>query len=102
MHTRAAIAWASIPGIVATGLGVIALLAGIVTPHGLKPGAFSFPPELAILNGILGIWGLVLELKCLGEVNRFSAWRALAAQLMLLLFVGAIAAVLIVFMHLNR
>jgi len=99
MHTRAAIAWASIPGIVATGLGVIALLAGIVTPHGLKPGAFSFPPELAVLNGILGFWGLVLELKCLGEVNRFSAWRALAAQLLLLLFAGVIIGLLIALRH---
>jgi hypothetical protein len=91
-QTRAAIAWASIPGIVATGLGVIALLAGIVTPHAFKPGAFAFPPELIVLSAILGVWGLVLELKCLGEVNRFSAWRALGAQILLLLVLGAIIA----------
>jgi hypothetical protein len=90
VQTRAAIAWASIPGIAATGLGVIGLLAGIVTPRALRPGAFSFPPELMILSAILGAWGLVLELKCVGEVNHFSAWRALAAQLIVLAVLVAI------------
>ncbi|HVA79755.1 MAG TPA: YIP1 family protein [Candidatus Binataceae bacterium] len=102
VQTRAAIAWASIPGIAATGLGVIGLLAGIVTPHALRPGAFSFPPELAGLSAILGIWGLVLEVKCIGEVNHFSAWRALAAQLLLLLVLVTIAVAAILVIHLNR
>ncbi|MGH7780682.1 MAG: YIP1 family protein [Candidatus Binataceae bacterium] len=99
LHTRAAIAWASIPGIVAAGLGVVALFAGIMTPHALKPGAFSFPPGLAALNVILGFWGLIVELKCIGEVNRFSAWRALGAQLLLIVALGAIVAISMVYMH---
>lgn len=30
-----------------------------------------------VLEGIIGIWAFVVFLKCLGEVQRFSAWRAL-------------------------
>ncbi len=99
MQTRAAIAWASIPGIVATGLGVIAILAGIVTPHSLAPGTFSFPPGLAVLSGALGLWGLVVELKCVGEVNRFSAWRALGAQLFVGVVLGVIVGLALVYQH---
>lgn len=99
VQTRAAIAWASIPGIVATGLGVIAILAGIVTPHELAPGTFSLPPGLAILSGAFGLWGLVVELKCVGEVNRFSAWRALGAQLFVGVVVGVIVGLALVYQH---
>lgn len=102
VQTRAAIAWSSIPGIAATGLGVIAILAGIVTPHTLAPGKFSFPPGLAILSGALGLWGLVVELKCLGEVNRFSAWRALLAQLFVGLVLGVIVGLALVYQHFHR
>ena len=28
---------------------------------------------------ILGVWAVVVMLKCLGEAHRFSAWRALGA-----------------------
>jgi hypothetical protein len=99
LHTRAAIAWASIPGIVATGLGVIAILAGIVTPRALAPGTFSFPPGLAVLSGALGLWGLIVELKCVGEVNRFSAWRALGAQLLVGVVLGVIVGMALVYGH---
>ena len=99
VETRAAIAWASIPGIVATGLGVVAIVAGIVTPHALAPGAFSFPPGLAVLSGALGLWGLIVELKCVGEVNRFSAWRALLAQLSVGVVLGVIVGLALVFQH---
>lgn len=99
VQTRGAIAWASIPGIVATGLGVVAILAGIVTPHALAPGAFAFPPGLAVLSGALGFWGLIVELKCVGEVNRFSAWRALGAQLLVGVVLAAIVGLALVYEH---
>jgi hypothetical protein len=99
VQTRATIAWSSIPGIVATGLGVIAILAGIVTPHALAPGTFAFPPGLAVLSGTLGLWGLIVELKCIGEVNHFSAWRALLAQLSVGLLLGVIVGLALVYQH---
>ncbi|MHB8381793.1 MAG: YIP1 family protein [Candidatus Binataceae bacterium] len=99
LQTRAALAWSSVPGIVATGLGVVALLAGIVTPHTPTPGAFAFPPGLVALNAALGVWGLVVELKCIGEVNRFSAWRALGAQLFIGVVLGVVRGLALAYRH---
>jgi hypothetical protein len=34
-----------------------------------------------VVVGVLGFWGFIVSLKCIGEVHRFSAWRALIAVL---------------------
>ena len=75
-EVRAAIAWSQVPNIAVLGLVLIQLpflqvqwLAGLMTA--------------AIL--IVGIWGLVIGLKCLGEAHRFSAWRAFGTTLLALL-----------------
>ena len=37
---------------------------------------------VAVLQVLFAIWGFIVMLKCLGEVHRFSAWRALGAFLL--------------------
>jgi hypothetical protein len=84
-EVRAAIAWSQVPSIVAGAITLAALLTGaIVPPVSGAGGALKASPqllELGLLNGILTFWGFIVSLKCLGEVNRFSAWRALGAVL---------------------
>ena len=88
-RTAAAIAW---PQVIKIGGGILGLLIWIVlgmpVPH-LTPGTLqqidSPFPRIAVVGGLVGgafvFWELVVWLKCIGEVHRFSAWRALAATL---------------------
>jgi Yip1 domain len=80
-EVRAALAWGQIPAIVAMALGIISILLGAGTPLiGLGEGSMRGPSAGTILfNAALGLWSFVITLKCLGEVHRFSAWRALGA-----------------------
>jgi Yip1 domain len=82
-EVRAALAWSGIPGMVGAALSIAAVVAGLAVPPAISTGHF---PQLTgslmmfgLLNGVLGIWGFVVALKCIGEVHRFSAWRALSA-----------------------
>ena len=89
VELRAAIAW---PQVIKIGGGILGLLIWIVlgmpVPH-LTPGTLqqidSPFPRIAVVGGLVGgafvFWELVVWLKCIGEVHRFSAWRALAATL---------------------
>ncbi len=86
VEVRAALAWSQVPGIAAGIVLLFAALLGvpIPTPHA-TPGTLpqidpAFYKVMAI-EGVLGFWGFIVWLKCLGEVHRFSAWRALAAIL---------------------
>ncbi|SRR5579885_493934 len=87
LQMRAALAWASIPDITATVLSVTAVVAGVLDPphfhHGRMPIITGSTVELGLLNGVFVLWGLVVQMKCVGEVNRFSAWRALGAVLLM-------------------
>jgi hypothetical protein len=53
----------------------------------------------AIVNVVVGVWGGIVFLKCLGKVQQFSAWRALGnsvlATLVVLVPVGVIGSVAI-------
>ena len=83
-EVRAAIAWSSVPGIAAEIVLLIAILLGVPMPQATKGTLPHFDPafyKLTAVQAVLGIWGLVILLKSLGEVHRFSAWRALAAGL---------------------
>ena len=84
IEVRAALAWSQVAGIAGEIILLIAVLAGVPMPQA-TPGAFPhFSPafdKVMMVEGVLGIWGLVISLKCLGEVHRFSAWRALVAFL---------------------
>jgi Yip1-like protein len=97
-EVRAAIAWSQVPSIVAGAITLAALLMGaIVPPVSGASGALKASPqlfELGLLNGILTLWGFIVSLKCLGEVNRFSAWRALGAVLIPLAILVVIVVVL--------
>jgi hypothetical protein len=84
VEVRAALAWSQVIGIVGEIVLLISVLMGIPIPH-QTPGTIpQIDPafyKILFVEGILGFWGLIVSLKCVGEVHRFSAWRALAAML---------------------
>ncbi|MEJ7639792.1 MAG: Yip1 family protein [Singulisphaera sp.] len=91
---RTAMAWSSVP-LVVSGL--------IYVPMILLFGKELFTSETPKLDAnpvmammvmafvavqvLLAIWSFVLFLKCLGEVHRFSAWRALGASVLAFLVI---------------
>jgi hypothetical protein len=84
VEVRAAIAWSSVPGIAGAVIALIAILLGLPMPQMTAQGMPRVDPafyRITTFEGIIGIWSLVVLLKCIGEVHRFSAWRALAAGL---------------------
>jgi len=84
LEVRAALAWAQVPGIVALIILLIAVLWGVPMPQptpGTLPHIDPAFYKILFVEGVLGIWGFVISLKCIGEVHRFSAWRALCAVL---------------------
>jgi len=85
IEMRAALAWSQVPAIAAEVFLLIAVLMGvpIPTPHatGTLPQIDPAFYKVMVVEGVLGFWGFIVSLKCIGEVHRFSAWRALAAVL---------------------
>jgi hypothetical protein len=44
---------------------------------------------LGIIDLIIGIWAIIIFLKCLGEAHQFSAWKALLTTILsVLIFIG--------------
>jgi hypothetical protein len=93
VEVRAAIAWSSIPSIVGAALNVVGLATGIISVpvapqkfEGLRTVAAQFN-RFSVIVLILAIWAMVIWLKCLAEVHRFSVWKALGASIL-----GAFAA----------
>ncbi|HVN27787.1 MAG TPA: YIP1 family protein [Candidatus Binataceae bacterium] len=82
-EVRAALAWSRVPIIVAVAIGVLAILLGAHGPT-LGSGAADSSASVTLLHAVLVLWGFVVMLKCIGEVHRFSAWRALGSMLLLL------------------
>jgi hypothetical protein len=103
IELRAALAWSSIPGITATALSIAAVLLGVINPphfgHHLMPKMNGSTAELGLLNGVLIFWGFIVQLKCIGEVNRFSAWRAFTA---IILIAIALTVLLILLVYLAQ
>ena len=95
IEMRAALAWSYIPGVTAATISIALVLFGAVNPpefkHSRLPVMTGSTIELALVNAVLIGWGVIVQLNCIGEVNRFSAWRSLAAILLML----AVLAVLI-------
>jgi len=92
VEVRAAIVWSQVPELYLMTVIIIATVFGFNTPT-VPPSTSLF----SIVESIVGIWVFVISLKCLGEVHRFSAWRALGAILvcilaMLAMAIGVIAA----------
>ncbi len=100
-EVRAALAWAQVPVIVALAIGILSILLGTGSPmvpfeaaqHGTSAG-------VSLLHAIFGIWSFILTLNCVGEVHRFSAWRALAA--LGVIMAGILVAIGILFLAVNR
>jgi hypothetical protein len=84
VEVRAAIAWSQVPAIAGAILFLIAVLLGVPIPVP-TPGALpQIDPAfymIMVVEGVLGFWGFIVSLKCIGEVHRFSPWRALIAVL---------------------
>jgi Yip1-like protein len=84
VEVRAALAWSQVIGIVAEIILLISVLTGIPIPHqtpGTMPQVDPAFYKVLFVEGILAFWGFIVSLKCVGEVHRFSAWRALVAML---------------------
>jgi len=84
VEMRAALGWSQVPAIVAIIVLLLALFAGVPMPNVLPGGRLQIDPEfykVMVVAGVLGIWGFFISLKCIGEVHRFSAWRAFGASL---------------------
>ena len=98
-EVRAALAWSTIPSLMTSLLYLCVALLGLVpAPQIPEPShdpraaldsmihAWSTPfAGVGVVFVIFGIWGLVVLVKCVAEVHRFSAWKALAAQLIAML-----------------
>jgi hypothetical protein len=84
VEVRAAVAYSQVPAIVGEIVLMVAILLGVPTPT-VHPGEFPHidPPfyNVILVEAVLGVWGFFISMKCLGEVHRFSAWRAFGAVL---------------------
>ena len=90
-EVRAALAWSRVPVIVAVSIGILAILLGTNGPMLGTDGEFSNSgASLLLLHGALVMWGFVVMLKCIGEVHRFSVWRALGSILLIVLAIAVI------------
>jgi Yip1-like protein len=95
VEVRAAIAWSSVLTIIVSLAGfVIRFLAPVPSQ---PPLAQSMSAVMAywrsilpyvIISTPLWLWWWTVSFKCLGEVHRFSAWRALGSSLIGILVVG--------------
>jgi Yip1-like protein len=84
VEVRAALAWSQVPAILGEIILLFALFAGVPMPK-IFPGRLPLIDpafyKVMVAEGVIGIWGFVISLKCVGEVHRFSAWRAFVAIL---------------------
>jgi len=85
-EVRAALAWSSVPGIWALLLWIPELILFreeiflTVTPRiDASPLLLFLLLGFAVVEAAIGIWSIIIFLKCIGEVHRFSAWKALGA-----------------------
>lgn len=99
---RSALAWSQIPTIWSILL-ILPLLAAFgaeafrldPSSMGDTPGVWLFMLPYIVVQIVVGIWGLVITLKCVGEVHGLSAWHALGALVVAFLLV-VLAAVVVV------
>jgi len=101
-EVRTALAWSQVPGIVVAIVLMLALFAGVPMPKVLPGQLPQIDPafyKVLVVVVPLAIWGFFIGLKCLGEVHRFSSWRALGAILIpaLVAMLAAVAITLAVF-----
>jgi hypothetical protein len=105
LHVRTAIAWSNVPSIVGSAIAVAALVTGAAAITDLEAdGVWALEQRLTGPNLIvlaLGLWSFIISLHAIGEVHGFSAWRALAAWILVLVEVAlAIVALLVLMVYL--
>jgi len=84
VEVRAAVAWSQVPAISGEIVLLIAVLSGIPIPHATPGSILQIDPafyKVAVVEGVLSLWGGIVALYCIAEVHRFSAWRALCTTL---------------------
>ncbi|KKO44464.1 hypothetical protein WG68_15530 [Arsukibacterium ikkense] len=91
-HLRAAMAWGAIPILCTLLLWVplLALYGNAMFSSDTQRITDNLVPYfiLIFLELLLAIWGVILIIKCVGQVQGFSAWRALGnVMLAILLFI---------------
>ncbi|MFT9493970.1 Yip1 family protein [Anaerosolibacter sp.] len=91
---KVAAAWANVPLIWGLLLWIptIALYGSAYFSSGLADLGYSmglsiFAIILSIIAVILGVWSFIIQLKCLGEAQRFSAWKALGNMILSFLII---------------
>lgn len=82
VQVRTAIAWSRVPSIV---VGIPFLAWAIISPPPFPSPQLSFLSVMIqnsprqLLSNVAFLYSFVIELYCLAEVHRFSAWRAIGA-----------------------
>jgi hypothetical protein len=103
-EVRAALAWSRVPVIVAVSIGILAILLGNGAP--MIPFGDNAPDSsrsISLLHSVLLLWGFVIMLKSVGEVHRFSAWRALGSIFLVVLGIAAaVVATILLFGGIGR
>jgi hypothetical protein len=87
---RSALAWSSVPFLATFPIWIVRIamfgrgLFIFMNPNlVLKPAVAYLLAATTIPEAVLQIWWMVLTVKVLGEVQRFSAWKALNSLLLL-------------------
>ncbi len=108
VNIRAAIAWSSVPTIWVLILWVPEILLFGQELFTAETPAIEASPYLsmsylgfAVVGFVAGIWAFVIFLKCLGQVQGFSAWKALGNTILALLVIIAPFAVLFIALFLT-
>lgn len=85
VEVRSALAWAQIPAIYVTIIGVIA---AVVRPA--QPGQLLTLSLWSLVRMALDVWAFFIPVETLAEVHHFSAWRSAATMLLGDLAVGLV------------
>jgi Yip1 domain len=103
LTVRAAVAWSEVPQ-VCLSIVMLLILLGTGVWQAMVPSlpdpnlaASAAPNPFTLTRGveaIISIWSFILMLHCVGEVHRFSAWRALGAFLLpAVIFAGIVTVI---------
>jgi hypothetical protein len=102
-EVRAALAWCSVPTLATIPIWLLQLgIFGREMFTTEMPSVAANPLlsilvlAIGIIEVVLGIWSFVILLKMLGEVEGFSAWKALGALLLLMLAIIVPIVILVV------
>jgi signal peptidase I len=74
---RAVFAWGVLPTIL--GLLIVLAVVGSLLASGSSAASPLLTPWFQIVNGIFGLWSLVITLLMLARVERFGFWRTMAS-----------------------